>query len=113
MKIKIILAALMLSLTLPATADFRTVQEAYEIALSNVRLPATKSGTIAFKKCNECPYLTKRVAADATWIINDKSTTLEEFRRRLSAMTEQSKKIVTVLHHLDKDEVTRVSIWIR
>ncbi len=112
MKFKILIAALLLSLALPAAADFRTIQEGYEIALSNVRLPQIDSGTIAFKACHECLYQTKRMSSDASWAINGKNTTLKKFRLRLSSLTERSDMVVTVLHHLEKDVVTRVSIWI-
>ena len=113
MNFKIIIAALMLSLALPAAADFRTIREGYEIALNNVRLPQTESGTIAFKKCDDCPYQTKRVAADATWVINGELTSLEKFRRRVLALPDRSREIVTVGHHLERDEIVRVTIWIR
>lgn len=113
MKFRIIIAALLLSLALPAAADFRTIVEGYEVSLSDVRLPQTESGTIAYKKCNECPYETKRVAADASWEINGEAMTLERFRLRLSTVTERSNRTITVGHHLEKDVITRVTIWIR
>ena len=60
MKLKIIITALVLSLALPVAAEFRTIQAAYEIALDHVRLPRLESGTIAYKKCAECPFLEER-----------------------------------------------------
>jgi len=112
MKLKIIIAAFLLSLTVSAAADFKTIREGYEVAIGNVRLPQSKSGTIAYKKCSECPYETKRMASDATWVINGKATTLEKFRRRVSALDKRSAKIMTVGHHLERDEIVRVTIWI-
>ncbi len=61
MKIKMIVTALLLSLTITAVAQMQTVAEAYEVALSDVRLPQNEVGTIAFKTCVDCPYETKRV----------------------------------------------------
>ena len=112
MKIKMIITALVLCLALPAAAEFTTIQEAYEVELSTVRLPQSESGTIAFKTCHECPYQTKRLSSDASWEINGKATTLKKFKLRVSTLTDPSDQIITVLHHLEKDVVTRVSIWI-
>ncbi|MDH3339198.1 MAG: hypothetical protein OER22_09065 [Gammaproteobacteria bacterium] len=112
MKLRFIFTALMLSLALTAAADFRTIVEGYEVALDNVRLPQTESGTIAFKKCSECPYETKRVAADATWEVNGAAMTLKDFRLRMSSLSEPGNRTITVGHHLEKDEIVRVTIWI-
>ena len=50
MKFRLIITALLLSLTLPAAADFTTIVEGYEVSIANVRLPQTQSGTIAYKR---------------------------------------------------------------
>ncbi len=112
MKFMTLIAAFALSLALPAAAEFTTIQEGYEVTLDSVRLPHSESGTIAFKTCDECPYQTKRMAADASWGINGKATTFKEFKLRVSTLTDPNEPTVTVLHHLEKDVVTRVSIWI-
>ena len=54
MKLKLLITAALLSLALPAAADFKQVQEAYEVALSDMRLPRADGGTIAFKECAKC-----------------------------------------------------------
>jgi hypothetical protein len=56
MKFRVLIAATLLSLALPASADFTVVQEAYEVALSNLRLPLSESGTLMFRKCDSCDY---------------------------------------------------------
>ena len=112
MKLKIIITALVLSLALPVAAEFRTIQAAYEIALDHVRLPRLESGTIAYKKCAECPFETKRVGAATGWVINGKSMTLTKFRANLSKVDDRGNRIVTILHNLEQDRVTRVSVWI-
>jgi hypothetical protein len=67
MKIKMIVTALLLSLSITAAAQFKTIAEAYEVAPSDVRLPQNEAGTIAFKKCSDCSYTTKRVTAATIW----------------------------------------------
>ena len=113
MKLRIIITALMLSLALPAAAGFRTVVEGYEVSMSNVRLPQSESGTIAFKKCEQCAYETKRVTAETIWEINGEPTTLEKFRLRLSTVDKKSNRTVTVGHHLERDVIVKVTTWIR
>ena len=65
MKIKILITAIVLTLAMPAVAEFKTVQLAHEVALSDLRLPSHPSGTIGFKGCSECEYQTERVSAFA------------------------------------------------
>ena len=113
MKIKMIITVLLLSLALPAAAGFRTIQAAYEVALSDIRLPQSESGTIAYRKCAECPYETKRVDASTDWLINGKAVKLEKFRQSVSQLVDRSNETATVLHHLERDRVTEVSVWIR
>ncbi len=69
MKIKILVSVLLLALALPAAAEFRTVQRAYEVDLAEMRLPQNEAGTISFKSGPEVP-LTRKAAtlnSPATW----------------------------------------------
>ena len=112
MKFKMFVTALMLGLALPAAADFVTIVEGYEVSMSNVRLPQSESGTIAFKKCSDCLYETKRVTAETIWEINGEATTLEKFRLRLSTVDKKKSRTVTVGHHLERDVIVKVTTWI-
>ncbi len=110
MKSRIIITALLLSLALPAAADFRTIVEGYEVSVRNIRLPQTESGTIAFKSCGECPYQTKRVAADVSWEVDGQAVSLEKFRLRLSEISDNDDWTMTVGHHLERDVIVRVTV---
>ena len=112
MKTKMIITALALCLALPAAAGFRTIQKGYELPIDHVRLPQFAKGTIAFKKCGNCPYETKRLSSNVEWRINGKATTLVKFRAQVAQLTRPD-EIITVRHHLEKDQVTRVSVWVR
>lgn len=113
MKHKMLITALFLALALPAAAQFRTIAEAYEIALSDVRLPQSEVGTIAYKKCSACPYQTKRVDASTVWEINGKAMPLEKFRRTVGNVAEPREATIQVLHHLEEDRITKVWILLR
>ena len=41
-----------------------------EVALSDVRLPRTPNGTIAFKECRRCDYNVMRVGGDTRYRLN-------------------------------------------
>ena len=110
MKFKVLIAAIVLGLALPAAAQFRTIAKAYELSLADLRLPQTEGGTVAYKPCETCPYETKRVGSDTEWILDGKSLPLEKFRRSLTSIADRQNTPVTVLHNLESDRVTRVSV---
>ena len=112
MKFKVLIAAIILGLALPVAAQFRQIQEAHEVRLTDLRLPQNEVGTVAFKPCDDCPYQTKRVNANTQWVLDGKTMSLEKFRRGVHNLTDRDNTAVTVLHHLEEDRVTRVSVHI-
>jgi len=113
MKIKYLFSVLLLALALPAAAEFRTVAEAYEVQLSNLRLPRSAGSTVSFKTCDACAYQTIRVTADTSWTVNGRAMSLDKFRDRIAALEDRDDKTLTVLHHLEDDQVLKVSITLR
>lgn len=112
MKLKLIIALSMLGLALPAAADFVTIEQAYEVALSEIRLPRSENGTIAFRECATCDFQTKRVNPDTRWLLNGRPVTLQTFREAVSRVADRKNEPVTVLHHLENDRVTAVSVYL-
>ncbi len=112
MKIKIILATIALVLSAATMADFTPVSEGYELSLSNVRLPRNNGGSIAFRTCNSCNYETHLVSSDVRWDINGKATTLALFRERMAKIADREAQWVTVIHHIELNRVTAVSVYI-
>ena len=110
MKLKLFFAALMLALVLPAAAQGAVVQEAYEVALSDLRLPRAQGGTIAFKECDTCDYVRLRVSAGTTYRINGQAVPLKRFRDAMRKVADRENEAVTVLHHLKLNQVTDVSV---
>jgi hypothetical protein len=110
MKFRVLIAAIIFGIALPAAADFKTIAEAYEVALADLRVPQSESGTVSFKACGECAYQTKPVSENTQWILNGKNLSLDQFRRGLLSITDRKATSVTVLHHLEEDRVTRVEV---
>ena len=86
MKIKHLFVIALLSISLPAAADFTTVAEVHELALSDVRVPATPSSGIVFRTCADCEMQVVRVTPNTEYTINGKSYPLKEFRLRITAI---------------------------
>jgi len=112
MKLKLLIAATLLGLALPAAADFTTIEQAYEVALSNIRLPQYESGTIAFKPCDSCEYRTERVTPETRYLVNGRAMPLPKFRIAVSRVSDRDAEAVTILHHLKSDRVTEVSVYL-
>ena len=110
MKFKVLIAAITLGLALPVAADFVQIQKAHEVRLSELRLPQNEHGTVAFKPCGDCPYMVKRVTAETQWVLDGESLPLAKFRLALTRVADRDSTPVTVLHHLENDRVTRVSV---
>ena len=110
MKFKVLISALLLSMALPVSADMVVIEEAYETALSEIRLPRNDAGTLAFKECDSCDYRTIRVTEATQYRLNGKSVSLGKFRFAIAKVDDRDEVAVTVLHHLKKNQVTKVSV---
>lgn len=109
--IRSFLAALLLGIAATAAADFVVVSEAYEVRLTELRLPGTVNGTLAFRECKSCDYRTIRVTSGTSYQANGESLTLEDFRKALEDVPNPSDTTVTVLHHLESDTIRAVQAW--
>ena len=112
MNIRLILAALLLSVALPATADFEVVSLGREIALTNFRAPATQNSTLAFKECADCETISVRVTPSTQYVLNDKTVKLEKFRKALQQVQDRDEVLVIVVHHLESDTIVSVLVTI-
>ena len=90
--------------------NFVTVIEAYEVQLSDLRLPESTGGTLAFRPCAECDYETVRVTAGTRYEANDQAYALEEFRLELERIPDPQEQSVTVMHHLESNTITAVRV---
>ncbi|HLT90828.1 MAG TPA: hypothetical protein VKZ85_07785 [Woeseiaceae bacterium] len=106
-----LLAVLLLGLSVPAGADFVLVSKAYEVALSELRLPGTTNGTVTFRECRQCEYHTVRVTAATQYEANDQRLSLEEFRKQVEDVRQPSEVTATVLHHLESDTIKAIRVW--
>lgn len=93
-----------------ATAQAQVISQAYEVMLNDLRAPASASGTIAFKACDECEHIVVRVNANTRYTINGKPVRFAEFSKTISAASNRDDVPVTVLHHLESDIVESIDV---
>lgn len=93
-----------------ATADFRTITLASEIALSDFRAPASVNGVASYKTCESCELEVVSVTASTRYEINNRAVTLQDFRISLGTVVNRERRTVIVMHHLESDVITSISI---
>jgi biopolymer transport protein ExbD len=107
-----LLVLVLLGLSLAAAADFRTITEAYEVDLSDLRLPGSENGTLTFKQCADCESQTLRVTGKTRYLINDRDFALAEFKEQLQAIRNRKDQSVSVLHHLESNTIKAIKVWL-
>lgn len=111
MHVRKLLVLVLLGLCLSAAADFRTITEAYEVDLNDLRLPGSEYGTLTFKPCSDCELRTLRVTANTRYLINDRDYTLAEFAEQLKRIRNRTDHSVVVLHHLESNTIKAIEAW--
>ena len=100
----------LLAVSLSAQAEFKTITRANEVILSQLQLPASINGTTSFKSCGTCSRQTVSVNAATRYRLNGEFMPLADFRRELAVVTDRQRKAAIVMHHLETDLVTMISI---
>ena len=107
-----LLVLVLLVLSLAAAADFRTITEAYEVDLSDLRLPGNENGTLTFRQCSDCEAQTLRVTSKTRYLINDRDFALAEFKEQLKDVRNRKDLSVSVLHHFESNTIKAVKVWL-
>ncbi len=107
-----LLVVVLLGLSLAAAADFRTITEAYEVDLGDLRLPGSENGTLTFKQCSDCEAQTLRVTGTTRYLINDRDFALAEFKEQLKRVRNRQGQSASVLHHLESDTIKAIEVWL-
>ncbi len=110
MHIRKLLVLVLLGLSLAAAADFRTITEAYEVELGDLRLPGSENGTLTFKQCSDCEAQTLRVTSKTRYLINDHDFALAEFKEQLKQVRNRNDQNVAVLHHLESNTIKAIHV---
>ena len=112
MSIRKLLTIALLVMSLPVAAEFTTVSLAHEVALSNVRVPATPSSGVQFRLCDDCDSIILRVTPHTRYLVNGEVVELKEFRANVFNIRDRSSQLVIIKHHLETDTVESISVHI-
>jgi len=93
-----------------AAAVPKTITLANEVSLSEFRPPASLNGIVSFKTCASCELQVIAVTQNTRYSINNRTVKLQDFRQALSGVTNRERETVIVMHHLESDVVTSISI---
>ena len=105
-----LLVLIILGLSLSAAADFRTITEAYEVDLGDLRLPRSENGNLTFKQCSDCESETLRVTVKTRYLINDRDFALADFKKQLKRVGNRKDPSVAVLHHLESNTIKAIKV---
>ena len=107
MYVRILLALILIGSSLTAPAQFVTITEAYEVSVSDLRMPRSTGGSVTFRRCADCETQTLPVTSRTRYLLNDRDVELAEFRE---SITGAGAATATVMHHLESNTVTAVMI---
>ncbi|MGI9204304.1 MAG: hypothetical protein ACR2Q3_09865 [Woeseiaceae bacterium] len=112
MQIRITIAtALALMLTnVSVVAQFRTIELAHEVPLTEFVVPVTQNGTLTFRGCPDCKSFSSRLTPNTLYIVNKQPVSLQEFRKQVTSVGDRSDYSLTVVQHLETNTVSKVSI---
>ena len=105
-----LLILVLLGLSLSAAADLTTITAAYEVAVSDLRLPVSENGTLTFKQCPDCEAQTLRVSGRTRYLLDDRYVALAEFKNQLRRVRNRNTVAATVMHHLESNTITAVRV---
>ena len=112
MKMRRLLPALLICACLPAMAQFRTVERAIEVALSDMQVPSSTSGSLIFKECANCESSLIPMSSSTRFVVNGETVGLKAFRDNVLGISDRARVTVVVMHHLESNTVTAVSVRI-
>lgn len=102
----------MLGASISVAAEFRTITEAYEVDLIDLRLPGSEYGTLTFRQCADCDAQTLRVTGETQYLINNRAFSLAEFKEQLKRLRNRKAPNVAVLHHLESNTIKAIKVWL-
>ncbi len=110
MRIQTFVIILLASLSFDATAENYIIDQAYEIAVADLRLPGNIVGTVSFKDCDACAQLTIPVTTRTRYVLNNRDVSLVDFRLAVNTIRYKSRNIATVIHNLQSDTIVALHV---
>ncbi len=110
MRIQTIVIALLASMSFAASAENYIINQAYEIAVDELRLPGNIVGSVSFRDCSTCEQLTIPVTTETRYLLNNRDVSLVDFRQAVNTIADKSTNIATVIHHLQSNTIVALHV---
>jgi hypothetical protein len=108
--LRTLIISIALAVSMTATADFNTVDQAHEVALSQFRMPTSSNGALSFRECAGCVAFTYRVTVSTQYLLNNSPLELADFRKALAKVQHRDREMIIVMRNLESDTITSVSV---
>lgn len=93
-----------------AAAAPPAVQEAYEVQVKNLTLPANEFGSVILRECDNCDVVTLRVEGDTRYVFDGQTMTLKDFRAAVLDMNGRDEAVGTVVYWLKDNRVRQINV---
>lgn len=111
MRLRMTLALLALAgLAQVAAAAPPAVQEAYEVQVKHLTLPANEFGSLILRECDNCDPVTLRVEGDTRYVFDGQAMTLKDFRAAVLNMAGRDQAVGTVVYRLKDNRVRQIYV---
>lgn len=111
MHIRLFAIASLACLSFAAAAENYIINQAYEVPVSELRLPGNVVGSVSFKECERCVMQTVRVTTNTEYLLNNRAVSLADFKVAVKSISDKRKNIATVIHHLQSDAIVSVHVF--
>lgn len=111
MRVRTLLLAVLMSVSLSAVAGLRASVDAYEVALQDLILPQGPNGNVSITACESCDRpLRFRVTGNTLYVANGKNYSLAEYRRLLAGVRDREGSYLTVVHDRESNTVMSIRV---
>jgi hypothetical protein len=86
------------------------IQEAYEVPVKNLTLPANEFGSVILRECDDCDRVTLRVEGDTRYVFDGRAMTLKAFRAAVLNMGGRDEAVGTVVYRLEDNRVRQIVV---
>ncbi len=87
--------------------------ESFELNLTDIRLPASESGMITFRACDDCRFQQALAASDARWVLNGRPTSFDGLRSGAAGAKQRGRSSVTLTYDKEANRITRIKVTVR
>jgi hypothetical protein len=107
---RVVAVAVLLLASIGAHATLKPVEQAYELSLSQVTLPASDAGSLIVRPCASCKPAVLRVNSATRYVLRPavEPVTRSEFAAGIAELASRTKAVIFVFYEPQSGQVRRV-----